>query len=403
LIHRSGGQQHKLAPPAENGLTNVISKDTRSVFCFLGGEILMKNCLGFIILVGLLLSLSLTLPLAAQDIIDGGTLALGDEVTGRLERGERGRYTLDIENIDEPIDIILYSKGDSVLYVYNDQGRPITTVDSMGEYGNEVFTWETRTRPAQIEVGFYLNDTTGEYFLSILPTNQPISEDPRPGEQVKRWAEVEVGTRTVTVPYLLYVPEDYDESQSYPFILFMHGSREIGPRLDFLKRQVIPKLIEEGEDYPFIIASPQLQYFEEWVNLEKRLASLVAHLQSEFPIDPDRIYVTGLSMGGAGAWHFALAYPDLPAAVVPIAGYYIFGSYHIPKNICDLAQTPLWVFHGGQDEVVGLDLEQALVDAVTECGGDVKFTLYPDADHEQTFVQGYNDPALYEWLLEHHK
>jgi predicted peptidase len=108
-------------------------------------------------------------------------------------------------------------------------------------------------------------------------------------------------------------------------------------------------------------------------------------------------------LGGQGAWQFALAYPDLPAAVVPMAGFYIYGSDSVPRNICDLAEIPMWVFHGEQDEVVDLAWEQALVDAVRECGGDVQFMLYPDADHEQTFVRGYADPALYEWLLEQHK
>ena len=363
-----------------------------------------------ILLVVLLAVPGLALPLMAQETPEPAeqTLGLGDEVTGTLERGERTRYTLNLEDTDGPVDVVLFSPDNSLLYVYDEQGDRIQTVDRMWGYGNEVFTWESGDRkPAQVEVGFYLDDTAGDYSLSILPTEQQVSEEPRPGEQVKRWAEFEVGkagtTRMVTLRFLLYVPEEYDENQQYPFILFMHGSGEAGPRLDFLKTQVVPKLVEDGEDYPFIIASPQLNYGEAWDTKAAVLASFVAHLQTEFPIDPDRIYVTGLSVGGAGAWYFALAYPDVPAAVVPMAGFYAYGAAIVPRNICDLAEIPMWVFHGGQDEVVDLAWEQALVDALKECGGDVQFTIYPDAGHSQTFEQGFADPALYTWLLEQHK
>lgn len=366
----------------------------------------MKRLFGFTLILAALLVLAM-LPVAAQEEanITGRALGLGDEVTGTLQAGQRPRYTL--EDIDEAFDIVLFSEIDSVLYLNDEQGHLIEFEDYIF-YGNEVFTWQPGDiKPAQIRIGSSGNNVALKYTLSILPAEQHISEDPKPGEEVKRWAELEVEqegeTQTVTLPYLLYVPEDYDENQQYPFILFMHGSGEAGTRLDFLKSGGLPKLIEDGEDYPFIIASPQLGYWEDWASKTAVVASFVEQLQSEFPIDPDRIYVTGLSLGGQGAWYFALAYPDLPAAVVSMAGYYQYGVYVVPENICDLADIPMWVFHGGHDEGVALTLEQGLVDAVKACGGDVRYTIYPDADHSATFEQGFADPALYEWLLEQHK
>ena len=335
------------------------------------------------------------------------TLGFGDEVTDTLEVGGSRRYILNIEDIDEAIDVTLFSTGDSVLSIYDDQGKRIRNVDRVGPDSIEVFTWEPGNRiPAQIEVSFYQNTEAGEYSLSILPIEPQVSEEPRAGEQVKRWAEfdaVESGrTRLVTVHYLLYVPQDYDESQQYPFILFLHGSGEAGTRLDLLKVQVIPKLIEEGEEYPFIIASPQLNYNESWDSKVDVLANFITHLESEFPIDPDRIYVTGLSLGGSGAWVFALRHPDVPAAVVPMAGSFALSSI-VPRNICDLAEIPIWAFHGAQDDLVPLAYEQPLIDALIECGGNVQYTVYPDADHPQTFERGFADPALYAWLLEQHR
>lgn len=335
------------------------------------------------------------------------TLGFGDEVTDTLDTGESRRYILNIEDIDEGIDVVLFSTGDSVLSIYDDQGKLIQRADRLGPGGTEVFTWEPGDRtPDQIRVSFYLNAEAGEYSLSILPIEPRVSEEPIPGEQVKRWAEVETvetgSTRLDTVHYLLYVPEDYDEGQQYPFILFLHGAGEAGTRLDLLKLQVIPKLIEEGQDYPFIIASPQLNYDERWDRKADVLANFITHLESEFPIDPDRIYVTGLSLGGSGAWVFALVHPDVPAAVVPMAGSFALASM-VPRNICDLAEIPIWAFHGAQDDLVPLAYEQPLIDALIECGGNVQYTVYPDANHPQTFERGYKDPALYAWMLEQHR
>ncbi|MBC7813053.1 MAG: dienelactone hydrolase family protein, partial [Burkholderiales bacterium] len=201
---------------------------------------------------------------------------------------------------------------------------------------------------------------------------------------------------------LLYLPEDYDEAQTYPLVVFFHGSGEGGPRLDFLKAQVMPRLIEEGEDFPFILASPQLQYGEEWAAKGAVLAAFIEQLESEFPIDPDRVYVMGLSLGGAGVWSFALAYPDIPAAIVSAAGFY-YGNALVPDNICSIADIPMWVVHSRADEVVGFEYEEAIVNAVEECGGDVQFIVYDDANHSETFEPAFTDPALYEWLLEQHR
>ena len=335
------------------------------------------------------------------------TLGLRDAITGTLGDGERILYTLKIEDTAKPFDIVLFSPVGSVMNVSDGEGKRIRTVDYMPRYGYEVFTWEPGdTLPVQIEV-YYGHNSTEPYTLSMLPTEQSVTEEPVPGEQVKRWAEFEVeksgSSEMVTLPYLLYVPEDYDTNHQYPLILFMHGVGETGPRLDILKNQVIPKLIEDGQDYPFIIASPHLNYNQFWDQETDTVASFIAQLQSEFPIDPDRIYIAGLSLGGSGAWHFALSYPELPAAVVSMAGFYDYGSNKVPSNICDVASIPFWVVHGGRDETVPLTWEQSLVDALMECGAEVQFTVYPDADHTQTFVQGFADPALYAWLLEQHR
>lgn len=366
----------------------------------------MKHPVLLVSLMVVPLFLMLSLPLRAQDatVVPEQPLSLGDSVSGTLEPRDRRVYPLNMADTGEPFDVVLFSTENGTLIVLDEQGERIRLVERMGGYGFEVFNWQPGDRmPAQIQVTFSIRG--GDYSVSILPSEQGVSEAPRAGEQVKRWDVVEVsgGTRTTTIPYLLYVPEDYDDTQQYPFLLFMHGLGETGPRLDFLKTQVMPELIENGEDFPFIIASPQLAYGQFWGEQVDMVHGLVEYLQSEFPIDPDRITIAGLSLGGWGAWTYALQHPDVPAAVVSMAGWYNWGTPRAPDDICDLADVPMWVVHSEQDEVVSFTWEAGLVEALEACGGTVEFTILPDADHSTTFEQGFADPALYEWLWEQRK
>ncbi len=335
------------------------------------------------------------------------TLNMGDVVTGTITRGEEHHYALNLTEADLPVDIVLFSEQDGRLISFNSEDRRLDGSDRMYGYGYETLTIKTVTAiPADLVVQFLYITRATEYTLSVLPTEQPITEEPIPGEQVKRWAELPAGansSRTVQLPYLLYLPADYDPAQTYPFILFMHGLGESGPRLDYLRGKILPDMITAGQDFPFIAASPHLNYGEFWDTKTYPLAELIASLQADFSIDPDRVYVMGLSLGGFGAWRFALAYPDIPAAAVSVAGFYDFGSGRAPANICDVSGIPMWVVHSEADEVVPFEAESELVDAVRECGGNVEFTVYMDATHGQTFDQAFNDPALYEWLLAQHK
>jgi predicted peptidase len=209
--------------------------------------------------------------------------------------------------------------------------------------------------------------------------------------------------RTVEVNYLLYLPDDYgkDPQQKWPLILFLHGSGERGNDLELLKRQPLPKTLDRQKDFPFIVVSPQLPLvMGNWSGLIDPVNVLVSQIQATYSVDPQRVYLTGLSMGGFGTWEFALRYPRRFAAIVPIAGGYRRQSNAIPENICDLKDLPVWVFHGAQDINVVPSQSKNMVNALKACGGNVRFTLYPDADHPASWTRAYADPELYKWLLE---
>ena len=127
------------------------------------------------------------------------------------------------------------------------------------------------------------------------------------------------------------------------------------------------------------------------------LNGLVLSAMKTYNVDESRIYLTGLSMGGYGAWHLAEAYPRLFAAVVPICG----GAQPMigfPERIKALKKVPIWAFHGAKDNVVPVERSQELVDVLKKNDGNVRFTIYPDASHD-SWTETYDNPELYEWLL----
>jgi predicted peptidase len=194
----------------------------------------------------------------------------------------------------------------------------------------------------------------------------------------------------VTLKYLLYLPKDYDQKESWPLMLFLHGIGERGDDLEFLKRHGPPKLIEAGKEFPMIVVSPQCPMDNWWQPIE--LKALLDDVVEKYKVDRDRIYVTGLSMGGFGTWSLAAYQPHRFAAIVPICG----GGEPVLTKF--FAKTPAWVFHGAKDPVVPLERSEKMVEALKKNGGDVRFTVYPEASHD-CWTEAYNDPKLYEWLL----
>jgi predicted peptidase len=198
-------------------------------------------------------------------------------------------------------------------------------------------------------------------------------------------------TIKVTMKYLLYLPKDYAEKPSWPLMLFLHGAGERGDDLALVKKHGPPKLIESGKDFPFIVVSPQCAAGRWWEPVE--LATLLDEIVETHKVDQERIYVTGLSMGGFGTWSLAAYQPKRFAAIAPICG----GGEPFAAML--LARMPAWVFHGAKDPVVPLERSEKMVEAVKKFGGNVKFTVYPEAKHD-AWTETYANPQFYQWLLQ---
>jgi predicted peptidase len=205
-------------------------------------------------------------------------------------------------------------------------------------------------------------------------------------------------TKTVRLNYLLFLPQGYgaDPEKKWPLILFLHGMGERGDDLELVKIHGIPKIVEQGQDLKFIALSPQCPDSSFWTAETDALDALLDEVVRQYAADTARIYLTGLSMGGYGTWHLAVAYPDRFAAIAPICGG---GPV---QKACRLEDVPVWAFHGAKDPVVSVEESTKMVNALKECGADVKFTVYPDAEHD-AWTETYDNPELYEWFLKHTK
>jgi hypothetical protein len=192
--------------------------------------------------------------------------------------------------------------------------------------------------------------------------------------------------------YLLYVPKIKPSSGKYPLMLFLHGSGERGDDLNLVKKHGPPSFLDDSSDFPFVVVSPQCIEGKWWD--PQSLLALLDYVEKQLPIDKDREYVTGLSMGGYGTWGLAIAAPNRFAAIAPICG----GGDS--TKVCAMRNVPAWVFHGAKDEAVPLSESEVLVSALKKLGSDITFTIYPELGHD-SWTTTYKNPELYKWMLAH--
>jgi predicted peptidase len=198
------------------------------------------------------------------------------------------------------------------------------------------------------------------------------------------------------VKYVLFVPHDYQGDAEFPLILFLHGSGETkGGQKMPVEVGIGPAIKKNEKSFPFITIIPQAQTRNWSANSEngKRAMAMLKDVQKAFKVDPKRIYLTGLSMGGFGTWSLAAAHPDKWAAIVPICG----GGN--PKDAEKIKSIPCWCFHGDADGAVPVQKSRDMVEALKKAGGSPKYNEYPAVGHN-SWDKAYGTKELYDWLLE---
>jgi predicted esterase len=213
--------------------------------------------------------------------------------------------------------------------------------------------------------------------------------------------------------YVVYVPRGwaYDKNKQWPVILFLHGYGEGGDE------GIAPTEVGVGaairyhpERFPFVVVFPQFPWQHIWLeeaSARKALAALDAEMK-EFNGDPDRVYLTGLSMGGYGTWYIASHYPNQFAAIAPMAGG-IRASWapketQAPdiynKRAAQIGMTSTWIFHGADDLEVSVGEARAMFEAMQRSGGNVRYYEYEGVGHD-SWDKAYADPEFPVWLLQH--
>ena len=213
-----------------------------------------------------------------------------------------------------------------------------------------------------------------------------------------------------TLLYRLLKPEGYDPAKKYPLVIFLHGAGERGNNNEAQLKHGVKVVVQADvrKQSPCVRVAPQCPQRQVWAGLEggfnshkqaakpsepgRLVLELVGAMQKEYSIDPNRIYLTGLSMGGYGTWDLLARRPKLFAAGVPVCGG---GDESTAERI---VKIPIWVFHGDKDNSVPVARSRTMVEALKKAGGHPKYTEYPGVGHN-SWDKAYADPELMKWLF----
>lgn len=244
--------------------------------------------------------------------------------------------------------------------------------------------------------------------------SKPNHERPEPPQETG-FLNRRIELHGVSYRFQVYLPEEWrrDDHKQWPIILFLHGRGERGSEGMWQTQIGLPAAVRDHpERWPFVIVMPQCPLTDYWTDPEMMAVAMAAldRETEEFHGDPEHTYLTGLSLGGYGAWELARAYPRRWAAIA-IAASGIFWSYAperwdevktLPAEYARaIARTPVWLFHGADDPVVPPRESDLMFEALKANGGHVRLWVYLGLKHD-CWSRAYNEPELPRWLLSHH-
>lgn len=219
---------------------------------------------------------------------------------------------------------------------------------------------------------------------------------------------------TIALPYRILSPPEIEPGQDYPLVLFLHGAGERGTDNTKQLVHVAQELAtaEMTDRFPCFVVAPQCPEGERWVEVDwgllahempaqpsnplKATLKLLEQLKRDLPIDADRVYICGLSMGGFGTWDAIQRHPELFAAAVPICG----GGD--PAYAEQIKTMPIWAFHGAADGAVKVQRSREMVKALQAIGGHVIYTEYPGVGHNSWAMTAENR-LVWDWLFAHQR
>ncbi len=200
--------------------------------------------------------------------------------------------------------------------------------------------------------------------------------------------------------FIAYTPKEYDKdlNKKWPLIIYLHGGSGRGTDTTKLYSSGIPDQIWRGREFPFVIVAPQCPLNHRW-STDNWFESFYDEVTNKYRIDTNKVYLTGVSLGGSGTWYLAMKYPEKFAAIAPMSGFTRHMNYII-KNTHRLYDMPVWAFHGKNDKVVEFEATKWLVNKLKGKNENLKFTAASEVGHWMDWVV-YKEAYLYEWFLEH--
>ena len=197
-------------------------------------------------------------------------------------------------------------------------------------------------------------------------------------------------------PFLLHLPADSILKNNPPVLIFLHGLSLSGNNLELVKKYGIIHEIEKGREIPAIVLAPQVPTGKSWE--PEKVLSVLRFAQEHFQTDTNRVYVTGMSLGGYGTLDFAGEYPEIVTAAVALCGG---GNI---RNGCNLSTIPVWIQHGNRDSAVPISESEKMVKSIRACNGgeNLKYTVVPGANHGD-LERVFRTDELYDWLFQFSK
>lgn len=244
---------------------------------------------------------------------------------------------------------------------------------------------------------------------SAQAADAPQVGTPTPGKQVPQTMSQEKNGKQLN--YMLFLPKDYSETadKKWPVIVFLHGIGERGNSIADINRVKVhgpAMLADKDPDFKFIVATPQCPGDSWWAwDIDLLNAFLDDVLKNVKNADPNRVYLTGLSMGGFASFAWSIRNPERFAAVAPICGggNWLSGLALDGAKAEKLHSLPFWIFHGESDSAVPVEYSRTMERGLKALGvKEVKLTTYPGVDHN-SWTQTYDNPELYEWFLKYHR
>ena len=240
--------------------------------------------------------------------------------------------------------------------------------------------------------------------LSQQAASQAASPEPKAKQEFVEKAYT--NARGETMPYLLFVPEGYDKTKQYPLVLWLHGGGMRGNDLKLLlsrgNEQGIGYLARADNQarYPSFIIAPQCPINRSWGDSHSEqptaemtmVLEILDKVRQDYRVDSHRLYVMGMSLGGYGTWDIITRRPNAFAAAVPICG----GGN--PSKASLIAKTPIWAFHGDQDQSVNVSESRRMIAALKKAGGQPRYTEYKGVGHD-SWVPAFKEPDFLSWIF----